>query len=126
VTAAAPTITFSIPNHTYGDAPFAVMATSNSTAAVTYTVVSGPATISGSIVTLTGAGTVTLQASQAASADYLAGTQQATFVVAQKSQSISFAAPATPINYGAAPITLTATATSGLPVTFKLFLVPRC
>jgi hypothetical protein len=120
VAAAAPTIKFSIPNHTYGDAPFAVMATSNSTAAITYTVVSGPATISGSTVTLTGAGTVTLQASQAASADYLAGTQQATFSVAQKAQSLSFAAPATPINYGAASIMLTATATSGLAVTFKV------
>jgi hypothetical protein len=120
VAAAAPTIHFTVPNHTYGDAPFAVMATSNSTGAITYAVVSGPATISGSSVTLTGAGTVTLQASQAASADYLAGTQQATFAVAQEAQSISFAAPATPINYGAAPITLTATSTSGLPVTFKV------
>jgi hypothetical protein len=96
------------------------MATSNSTAAITYTVVSGPATISGSTVTLTGAGTVILQASQAASADYLAGAQQATFSVAQKAQSLSFAAPATPINYGAASIMLTATATSGLAVTFKV------
>jgi hypothetical protein len=97
-----------------------VMATSNSTAAIAYRVVSGPATISDSTVTLTGVGTVTLQASQAASADYLAGTQQATFSVAQKAQSISFAALATPINYGATPIALTATATSGLPVTFKV------
>ena len=35
-------------------------ATSNSTGAFTYSVVSGPATISGSTVTLTGAGTVAL------------------------------------------------------------------
>jgi hypothetical protein len=31
----APTITFSVPSHTYGDAPFTVSATSNSTGAIT-------------------------------------------------------------------------------------------
>jgi hypothetical protein len=77
----APTITFTVPNHTYGDAPFTVSATSNSSGAITYSVVSGPATISGSTVTLTGAGTVVLQASQAASGNYAAGTQNATFNV---------------------------------------------
>src|SRR5258707_4487459 len=62
VAAIAPTITFAVANHTYGDAPFAVSATSNATGAFTYSVVSGPATISGSTVTLTGAGTVVLNA----------------------------------------------------------------
>ena len=61
VTAGTPTITFTVANQTYGTAPFAVSATSNSTGAFTYTVVSGPATISGSTVTLTGAGTVVLR-----------------------------------------------------------------
>jgi tetratricopeptide (TPR) repeat protein len=77
----APTITFSVPSHTYGDAPFAVSATSNSTGAITYSMVSGPATISGSTVTLTGAGAVVLKATQAAAGSYLAGTQTATFTV---------------------------------------------
>ena len=53
---ATPTIAFTVSNQTYGAAPFAVAATSNSTGAFTYTVVSGPATISGSTVTLTGRG----------------------------------------------------------------------
>ena len=44
VTAIAPTITFTVPNHTYGDAPVTLAATSNSGAAITYSVVSGPAT----------------------------------------------------------------------------------
>ena len=83
VTSAAPTISFTVTNHTYGDAPFAVSATSNSTGAFTYSVVSGPATISGSTVTITGAGTVTLQASEAADSNYAAGTRQATFLAAQ-------------------------------------------
>ena len=120
VIAAAPAITFTIPNHTYGDATFPVMATSDSSGAITYTVVSGPATINGSTVSLTGTGAVTIQASQAATEDYLAGTQQATFSVAAKAQTINFVAPSSSVNYGAPPITLAAGATSGLPVTFRV------
>jgi hypothetical protein len=100
------------PNHTYGDAPFTVSATSNSSGAITYSVVSGPATISGSTVTLTGAGSVVLQASQVAAGNYTAGTQTATVTVAKESQTITFSAPASPVNYGVAPITLSASASS--------------
>jgi hypothetical protein len=79
---ALPTIVFSVPNHHTMDAAFTVAATSNSSGAFTYSVVSGPATVSGSTVTLTGAaGTVTLQASQAANGSYAAGTQTASFSV---------------------------------------------
>jgi hypothetical protein len=77
-----PTITFSVPNHHTMDTPFTVSASSNSSGAITYSVVSGPAAIVGTTVTLTGvAGTVMLQASQAASASYGAGTQTASFSV---------------------------------------------
>lgn len=82
-----PTITFAVPNHTYGDPPFAVSASSNSTGTFTYSVVSGPATISGNTVTLTGAGTVTLNASEAADPNYTAGSQTATFTVAKATSS---------------------------------------
>ena len=78
-----PTIVFTVPNHHTLDAPFTVSASSNSSGAITYSVVSGPATISGNSVTLTGvAGAVELMASQAASSGYAAGTQTATFSVA--------------------------------------------
>jgi streptogramin lyase len=77
-----PTIVFTVPNHHTMDTPFAVSATSNSSGAITYSVLSGPATIAGSTVTLTGvASTVTLQASQAASGSYAAGSQTASFLV---------------------------------------------
>jgi hypothetical protein len=77
-----PTITFTVPSHHTMDLAFSVSATSNSSGAITYSVVSGPATIVGSTVTLTGAaGTVVLQASQAASASYGPGTQNASFMV---------------------------------------------
>jgi sugar lactone lactonase YvrE len=120
----APTINFTVPNHTYGDAPFTVSATSNSSGAITYSVVSGPATISGSTVTLTGAGSVVLQASQVAAGNYAAGTQTATVTVAKESQTITFSAPASPVNYGVAPISLSASASSGLAVAFNVVSGP--
>lgn len=49
-------------------------ATASSGLAVTYSVVSGPATVSGSTVTLTGVGTVTVRASQAGNGTYSAAT----------------------------------------------------
>jgi len=66
------TITFpTLPNHHYGDPPFPVTASSSAGLPVTITVISGPATIVGNVVTLTGAGLVTLQASQPGDANYL-------------------------------------------------------
>ncbi len=79
---ASPTLKFvSIPDQTFSSAPFNVSATSNSAGAITYAVLSGPATIAGSAVTMTGLGTVTLQASQAAAGSFTAGTTTASFVV---------------------------------------------
>jgi hypothetical protein len=76
-----PSISFSVQNHVYGNAPFSVAATSNSTGALTYSVVSGPATMSGSTVTMTGAGTVVLQVTQAAAGGYSASAQTASLIV---------------------------------------------
>jgi hypothetical protein len=77
-----PTISFSVANHHTLDAAFSVSASSNSAGAITYSVVSGPATMVGSTVTLTGAtGIVELQAAQAASGLYSAGSQTASFLV---------------------------------------------
>ena len=75
VTKANQTITFpTIATHTYGDAPFALSATASSGLSITYTVVSGPATVSGSTLTLTAGGTVTVSAAQAGNASYNAAT----------------------------------------------------
>ena len=81
------TITFpGVPNHSYGDQPFMVPASSSSGLPVTFTVISGSATISGNVLTLTGTGTVTLQASQPGNADYLAAASvEQTFQVATPS-----------------------------------------
>ena len=120
--AATPTISFTVPNHTFGDAPFAVSASSTSTGAFTYTVVSGPATIAGSTVTLTGAGTVVLQASEAADANFTAITQNATFTVTAITPTISFTVPNH--TYGDAPFTVSASSTSTGAFTYTVVSGP--
>ena len=107
ITQIAPTLTVIVPNHTYGDAPFGVTATSNSTGAFRYTVISGPVTVSGNMVTITGVGTVILQTAEAADTNYTAGTQQATFTVSKAVLTIS--ANNTTRLYGAANPTFTGT-----------------
>jgi streptogramin lyase len=77
-----PTITFAVANHHTLDVAFSVAASSNSSGGISYSLVSGPATVAGSTVTLTGvAGTVELQASQAANGLYTGGSQTASFQV---------------------------------------------
>ena len=122
VTAGTPTIAFTVPNQTYGAAPFAVAATSNSTGAFTYSVVSGPATITGSTVTLTGAGTVVLQASEAADSNYTAATKNATFTVGAGAPTISFTVPNQ--TYGAAPFAVAATSNSTGAFTYSVVSGP--
>jgi hypothetical protein len=64
-------ITFgALTNRTYGDPPFAVSATASSGLPVSFSILSGPATISGTNVTITNTGTVTIRASQAGNANY--------------------------------------------------------
>ncbi len=72
---AAQTITFPNPGtKIVGDAPFALGATVTSGLPVSYIIVSGPATISGGNLTLTGAGTVVVRASQAGNTSFAAAT----------------------------------------------------
>ena len=77
------TITFPNPGtQTYGVAPVALTATASSGLPVTYSVVSGPATVSGNTLSITGAGSVTVEADQAGNSSYLpAPAVQQTFAV---------------------------------------------
>jgi Bacterial Ig-like domain (group 3)/MBG domain (YGX type)/PQQ-like domain len=84
VSTASQTITFpAVPSRTYGSAPFAVSATSSlgSSYPVTVSVLSGPALMNGGLVTITGAGTVVLQASQAGDSNYGSATTTQSFQV---------------------------------------------
>jgi len=115
------TITFPNPGtQTYGVAPITLTATASSGLTVSYSVTSGPVTVSGNKLTITGAGSVTVQATQAGNADYAAATPvSVTFAVNRASQTITFPNPGTQ-TYGVAPITLTATASSGLTVSYSV------
>jgi len=124
VTQASQTISFTASSPvTYG-APITLSATATSGLTVTFSVVSGPGTVSGSTLTITGVGTVVVAANQAGNASYTAATQVTqSIVVNQASQTISFTA-SSPVTYGVAPITLSATATSSLTVTFSVVSGP--
>jgi len=115
-----PTLAFAaIPTQTYGAAPFAVSASSASGGAVTYSVTSGPATISGATVTLTGIGSVALGASQVASGNYTAATAATTFTVNAETPTLTFAAIATQ-TFGNAPFTVSASSASSGAITYSV------
>jgi hypothetical protein len=66
------TITFPNPGtRTYGVAPIALTATASSGLPVTYTVISGPAMVGGNVLTIIGAGLVTVEADQPGNEDWL-------------------------------------------------------
>ncbi|MFP5277200.1 MAG: right-handed parallel beta-helix repeat-containing protein, partial [Acidobacteriota bacterium] len=66
---------------TYGVAPMTLAATASSGLAVTFRVVSGPATVTGNQLTITGAGTVVVGADQAGDATYAPATEVTQTVV---------------------------------------------
>lgn len=82
VSAVAPTITFNNISKNYGDATFALSPSSNS--AGTFSYVSGNtavATVAGNVVTIVGAGTATITATQAANGNYTSDAKSATLTV---------------------------------------------
>jgi len=113
-------ITFNpLPNKTYGEPPFTVVATATSSLPVTFTV-SGACSNSGATVTVTGVGSCTVTAHQAGSANYNAAPDvPQTFRIATANQTITFN-PLGNRTYGDPSFTVSATATSGQPVTFTV------
>jgi hypothetical protein len=109
---------------TFGVAPFAVSATASSGLTVTFSVLSGPASISGSNVTITGAGSVTVRASQVGNNNYSAATAvDQAFTVGQAAQTITFGALGAK-TFGVAPFAVSATASSGLTDAFSVLSGP--
>ncbi len=108
-----------IPTQTYGAGTITLNATASSGLTVSYAVTVGPATVSGNVLTITGAGSVTVQASQAGNAEYAAATPVSqTFAVNRASQTITVttAAPSSAA-YGTS-FTVAASSSSGLPVAY--------
>ncbi len=121
----AQTITFgSLDNKAYEDPDFDISASASSGLPVSFSIISGPATISGSTITLTGVGTVEVKAEQAGNIDYdPAPSVTQSFDVAFATQTIDFTA-ITNKTFGDAPFALIATASSGLEVSFSVVSGP--
>jgi len=114
------TITFgTLPNQTYGVAPFTVSATASSNLPVSFaSTTQSVCTVSGNSVTIIATGPCSIQASQGGNSAYSAALSVIqSFTVNPASQTITLAA-LTNKTYGAAPFTVSATATSNLAVSF--------
>jgi hypothetical protein len=115
---------------TYGQSSVTLSATGGSSGnPVTFRVVSGPATATGtngSTLTFTGAGSVVVAADQAGNTNYSLATEvQKTIVVGQEAQAIASFNPSLTATYGQSPVTLSATGgSSGNPVTFRVVSGP--
>ena len=112
------TITFgAIAAKTFGNADFAVSATTSSGLAVSLAA-AGNCTLSGATAHITGAGSCTITASQAGDANFNAAAAVAqSFAIAKASQTITFAALPNK-TFGAAKFAAHAKASSGLAVSF--------
>jgi hypothetical protein len=101
-------ITFAaLTNKTYGDAAFALSATASSGLPVNFSIVSGPATVVSNTLTITGAGLVTVRASQAGDSNWSAATN------VDQSFNVSASAPGSPAN-----LTGIAVVANGIKITF--------
>jgi sugar lactone lactonase YvrE len=114
----AQTITFApLPALAYGVAPFAISASgggSNNPVVLAYK--SGPATLVGNLLTVTGVGTIVIDASQAGNSLYLPGSATLTFSVAQGVPAVTWTpaiAPAFTYGPSLAPILDASTPVAG-------------
>lgn len=106
-----------IPDQAYSAAAITLVATASSTLPVTFTVGSGPATVLGNQLTLTGIGEVTVWAGQAGDENYQPASSAQTFTVSKQSQSISFAAISTK-EFSSNTFAISATSNRGLTVSY--------
>ncbi len=119
----AQTITFNaLPSRNLGDPPFNISATASSGLPVSFaSLTTSVCTVAGSTVTLVAAGACTIRATQAGDTTYApAPAVDRSFSVigpGQTAQTITFSALAAR-TFGDPPFTITATASSGLPVIF--------
>jgi sugar lactone lactonase YvrE len=112
-----------VATRTYGSLPYGLTLPTNASGLpITARIVSGPATLSGTNIILTGSGTVTLAYEAPGNDLYAAASVTNTFSVTNgptnlKSQTITFKALAAK-PYGSAPQALAGSASSKLPVTY--------
>ena len=103
VTAATQTISFTAPASpvTYGVSPISLSASASSGLAVIFSVSSGPCTVSGSTLTVMGAGTCVVAANQPGNADYTAAAAVLqSLVINKESVIVNSASSLSPSIYG--------------------------
>ncbi|WP_162604620.1 MBG domain-containing protein [Geomonas edaphica] len=114
-------ITFpAIPERTFGDPPFVIVASACSGLPLTFRS-SDPAVarVDGNVLTVTGAGSAVITASQAGSGDLETAPEMSqTFIVHRSGQQVTFSSPAQKV-VGDPPFELEGSATSGLSVSYQ-------
>ena len=103
--------------------PIQLSATATSGLPVSFTVVSGPATVAGDTLTVTGPGPVVVRATQAGNAAFNQATAEIGFTAIRAAQAITLPL-ATREVISDRPLTLAATASSGLPVALAVVSGP--
>lgn len=117
------TISFTLPSSTTPGVSITLAATSNAGLPVTFSVVSGNGTITGTTLVVN-SGSVTVRATQAGDFNHNAATADQTISAAGKlSQTITFN-PLSNHTASEPPFTLSATASSNLPVSFSVVSGP--
>ena len=112
------TITLNTPaSKTFGDATFSVTASSTSLLGVEVAA-NGNCSLAANLISITGAGTCTVTATQGGNVNYLAASVTQSFAIAPRQQTITFASLANK-TLGDSDFTVGATSDSGLPVVFS-------
>jgi hypothetical protein len=116
---ASQTITFgALSGKTYGDPDFALVATASSGLDVSFSA-TGACSVSATTLHIIGAGSCSVRASQPGDANYSAATDVTrSFSIAKADQTITFGALSDK-TFGDPDFTVSATASSGLPVSFS-------
>jgi uncharacterized protein (TIGR03437 family) len=110
----------------YGSGPISLNATASSGLPVTFTSNSlSVCTVFGNVASLVGIGSCSITASQSGNSVFAPVSVTQTFTVFQAAQQISFPRPSN-VAFGAAPIALNATASSGLPVGYSSSTTSVC
>jgi hypothetical protein len=124
VNQASQTISFTtISNKVFGDAPFNLQAAATSQLPITFSVESGAAKIDGTKLTIIGTGLIKIQAFQAGDENYRSAQASQSFTVNKANQTITFTDIEDKLS-NAEPFNLSATASSGLPILFKVVSGP--
>ena len=90
-------------NQTYGVSPIMLAATDTSNLPISYQVMSGPATISGDTLTVTGVGLIDVEASQAGDPTYIMPTHVDTSFTVTPATAVVSITPISGITYNGAP-----------------------